>query len=256
MSWAAAAAGLDALTSIYAADQQRAGQSAANATNIRIAREANAHSAQQAQINREFQQDMFAQATQLENTAVQRSVADMRAAGINPMLASGAPTAGTPSQPSGAMGQTIAARVENENAGLQGYAAQLGGAIRSGISSAMMVEQTQKVSEEILKIQAETADALNRAGISGTQLRQAEATIGAMQAEGGVFTMAFNESDHALLEYMRKTVTQPAVQAQAARMAQQSNEEALQNFINMPAANALMAALQMALKVYLASKPK
>lgn len=61
-------------------------------------REANAFTAQQAQINRDWQ-------TEMSNTAFQRQVADMQAAGINPALAmSGSSGASTPS---GAAGSSV-----------------------------------------------------------------------------------------------------------------------------------------------------
>lgn len=68
-------------------------------------REQNAFNAEQAQIQRNFTQDIFNQQVALENTAVQRQVQDMQKAGVNPALmyqnGSGA-GAGTPSAGSGA----------------------------------------------------------------------------------------------------------------------------------------------------------
>lgn len=83
--------------SAKAVDQFLGAQAAhnANRTNIRLARE-----------NRDWQSMMFDKATELDNTSVQRHVADLRAAGLNPMLGYTG-QASTPSQPSGSV-----ARVE------------------------------------------------------------------------------------------------------------------------------------------------
>lgn len=67
----------------------------ANRTNIQLARE-----------NRAFQEKMFDRGVELDNTAVQRHIADLRAAGLNPMLGYTG-QASTPSAPAGSV-----ARVE------------------------------------------------------------------------------------------------------------------------------------------------
>lgn len=222
-------------------------QERTNQMNLQIAREGNVASAQQAQRQMDFQQSMFDQSTALENSSIQRNVKDMIAAGLNPMLAAGAGGAGSPSPMSGAMGQVHVPTMQSPSASFQGYAEPIGKILSTAQSISQMAAQTQKTN-------AETLDALNRAGLSENQLRLAEAVTSAMISEGGVFAVKMNPADHALMDYMRSTVSKPAVQAAAAKMAQQSNEEALQKFINMPAANAGMAALQMALKIFMTGK--
>jgi hypothetical protein len=83
------------------------GQKEANEVNRDIGRENNIFSAKQAALNRAFQERM-------SNTEWQRGVADMRAAGVNPMLAV---SQGGASTPNGTSAQGIAqANQQNEMA--------------------------------------------------------------------------------------------------------------------------------------------
>jgi len=125
MVWGAiAAAGVSALGSFIGGER-------ANAANSARAREAMEFEAGQAQINREFQERM-------SNTAHQREVADLRAAGLNPILSAGGPGA---SSPSGSMadGKMIPA-VDT-----------LSPAISSGM-------QARRLAEELKLMKAETAN--------------------------------------------------------------------------------------------------
>lgn len=78
-----------------------------NAANRREASRARAFNAAEAQKNRDFQAEM-------SNSAYQRATADMRAAGINPMLAY---QKGGASTPGGASASGPAARMENISSG-------------------------------------------------------------------------------------------------------------------------------------------
>lgn len=77
-------------------------QASANATNVELNRENREFNADQAQLNRDFQERM-------SNSAYQRATADMHAAGLNPMLAY---SQGGGSTPSGSAASSQSARVE------------------------------------------------------------------------------------------------------------------------------------------------
>jgi hypothetical protein len=90
------------------------GQERTNQSNANIASAANAASAEQAAKQMEFQERM-------RDTQYQTAVKDMKASGLNPMLAYSQGGAGTPS---GAMGSVSTATMKNSAAaGIQGYQA-------------------------------------------------------------------------------------------------------------------------------------
>jgi len=109
------------------------GQQDTNATQESIANSANYASAQQAQINRDFQE-------RLSNSAYQRQVADMSAAGLNPMLAY--MKGGGASTPSGSQANVIAPQ----------YTSPIMGAAQYKLTSA----QAAKTEAEVPRTIAET----------------------------------------------------------------------------------------------------
>lgn len=99
--------------------------------------DANASNARQAQLNRDFQERM-------SNTAWQRGVADMRAAGLNPALAY---EKGGASSPSGST-----AHMENVLAGAQSSA---GGAVNSYLQAQQVQASTDATRAQAQKTRAE-----------------------------------------------------------------------------------------------------
>ncbi|QCQ84630.1 DNA pilot protein [Blackfly microvirus SF02] len=146
--------------------------------------------AQQADINRQFQagqvtgqqnfnaaqvaqQEAFQQ--QMSNTAYQRSAADMKAAGLNPMMMFG--SGGPASVPSGAAASSGSASGSSASVGTPNMAlshnrsalADLGANVSNAVNSAVSMKSFDKMTDEIAnlrvtkdKLEAETASETER----------------------------------------------------------------------------------------------
>lgn len=124
-------------------------QQSSEAFNAAEAEKSRSFSADQAEIQRSYQ-------TTMSNSAYQRASADMRAAGLNPMMMFGSGSAA--SSPSGSMPSNATASTSTPTVPTSqrtSALAGLGDAVSRGLSSAINVKQVDKMSEEIANLQTE-----------------------------------------------------------------------------------------------------
>ncbi|AZL82674.1 DNA pilot protein [Apis mellifera associated microvirus 1] len=161
------------LPSVIGAASARSGQAAANETNIALAKETREFNAAEAQKNRDFQAEQSA-------TAYQRAVADMKAAGLSPMLAYTQGGAGTPG---GSTASAQQARVESETAQSSQHisaaamnAAQLmnirAQTAATAAQAAKTIEETKNVALEGQRIESDTMLKKGQYGLTEQQQRK------------------------------------------------------------------------------------
>lgn len=166
-------AGISAASSLAGGMMSSAGQSAANAQNWQLAQQRMQWESEQAQKQMDFQERM-------SSTAYQRSMADMKSAGLNPILAY---SQGGASSPAGAMGSASMATMNNAMEGLGEGVTSAGQMARNAADLQLIKEQTdnQKSQADYNKANVELNKVLAAKGIQDTatsaaQMRAANST--------------------------------------------------------------------------------
>jgi len=122
------------------------GQMDTNATSQSNAQSANAFNAQQAQLNRDYQ-------TEMSNTAYQRQVQDMQAAGLNPMLAY--IKGGGASSPSGSTATATVPQYQSPIQGMAQYKLTSAQAAKTENEIQKVKLDTEKVDQEISNLKTD-----------------------------------------------------------------------------------------------------
>ncbi|QKI28933.1 VP2 [Kummerowia striata gokushovirus] len=192
------------------------GQKDTNETNLNIARETNAFNAAQADkamaFNREEASRQMQFQEQMSSSAYQRAMRDMKASGLNPLLAI---SQGGASSPSGASGSGVAASgsaARVENAGRY-----LGEGLASVVPSAMGFMKTAKELEQAdASIASQKAGALAAVAQANNANASAQATQASMRSITAKARSAESEADAAIAEAAtRKTTAEYDKQAAA-----------------------------------------
>lgn len=147
-------AAIGGIGSIFTNQSNKENNAATNAANLQIARETNQQNMEESQRNRDYQE-------RLSNSAYQRTMQDMEAAGLNPILAY---QKGGASTPSGSQATASAPKMEPfKNANVTADA------INTGLALRRANQENENLKYTADNIQANTAKALSETTMNGVK---------------------------------------------------------------------------------------
>lgn len=155
--------GASLLGNVFSSQTSAAATDKANQMNIANSQfmqgESERFNQEQADLQRQWQEKMVNQQNQMANSAYQRQTADMKAAGLNPILSAGggggAPFGSAGSGATASVGTGSAPNIQPVNAG--SGLAHLGEAVSKAVNSAVAVKSMDKMAEEIATMKTEQA---------------------------------------------------------------------------------------------------
>lgn len=153
--------------------------------------------ADQAQINRDYQ-------TSMSNTAYQRASADMKAAGLNPMImAGGGGSASTPGGSTASIGTPSVPMPQTKSP-----LGDLGANIQQGLNAAITAKTMDKMTDEIANLQATRGYITAQRDVSQetARLRGFEATREALAIPGSQFSAKSAEDLLSMPDWLRSSL--------------------------------------------------
>lgn len=136
--------GASLLGSMFSSDTAAKNNQQQIAAQQQMQQESESFNAGQADISRAYN-------TQMSNTAYQRASADMKAAGINPMvMANGGSAASTPSSPTASIGTPTVPVSQS-----RGAFAGIGDAVNKGLDAAVTAKTFDRMTQEIANLKAQ-----------------------------------------------------------------------------------------------------
>lgn len=206
-------------------------------------RQANSYNSDEAALNRQFQMDM-------SNTSYRRGMADMQAAGLNPMLAF---SNGGASVPTGAVASWTEAGAQRTSAAASAQSVSQQGV---KVPSEIELNQTNSAvnSQRIDNFKAEAKRSWAEAGLSENAQRLSDSFLSAISAKYGNFVVHGSSQDEALAKFARATKVDPELAEAGAKVFDKMARDDIQKLLHSESTSLGMSIVQGILRAILSAK--